>query len=276
MGYIIWCDESVSKGKYYSHFYGGALVKISDAQEVIDRLEAKKNELNIGMGEVKWTKITQNYQNKYIELIDCFFDLMKEGKVKVRIMFSDNRNVPIGLTSEQLDNQFFLLYYQFIKHAFGIMHVEHPTGSRLLINFDKLPDKKEKAEKLKSFLCRLSMGDFFRKVSIENHNLSEVDSKKHVVLQCTDIILGAMSFRLNKLHEEIPTGKRRRGKKTIAKEQVYKHINKKIRELYDGYAFNIGSNTGFFTEPGDITCRWAMPYRHWVFVPSECRREERE
>lgn len=45
--YRIYADESVSDGKYYSNFYGGALVKISDIQYIEKILNDKKDELNL-------------------------------------------------------------------------------------------------------------------------------------------------------------------------------------------------------------------------------------
>ena len=47
MEYIIYCDESVTDGKYYSDFFGGVLVRSVDFDEIKDTLEAKKEELNL-------------------------------------------------------------------------------------------------------------------------------------------------------------------------------------------------------------------------------------
>ncbi len=78
-----------------------------------------------------------------------------------------------------------------------------------------------------------------------------------------DVVLGSMCFRLNDKHKEIPPGKKRRGKRTIAKEKLYKHINGKIRKIRTG--FNAGVNTGIIKEED----RWSHPYRHWNFKPKE-------
>ena len=45
--YRIYADESVSNGKYYSNFYGGALVKTTDIPEIEKALNDKKEELNL-------------------------------------------------------------------------------------------------------------------------------------------------------------------------------------------------------------------------------------
>jgi|LQAB01.1.fsa_nt_gi hypothetical protein len=135
MEYIIWCDESDKRGDLFSNFYGGALVSSIHANEVIARLNQKNNELNL-FGEIKWAKITETYQNKYIALIDEFFSLIAQCYVKIRIIFTDNTIVPVGLTKQQQEDEYFLIYYQFIKFDFGLLKVQHNKNTKLRINFD--------------------------------------------------------------------------------------------------------------------------------------------
>jgi hypothetical protein len=78
---IIYCDESDISGKHFSNFYGGALVESIHQAEVIDRLTAKKAELNLG-AEVKWQKISANYADKYISFLDEVFALLAEDKTE--------------------------------------------------------------------------------------------------------------------------------------------------------------------------------------------------
>ena len=77
-----------------------------------------------------------------------------------------------------------------------------------------------------------------------------------------------MQFRLNDKHKEKLPGSSRRGKKTIAKEKLYKHINSRIRDIYPG--FNIGITTG---KQDDITNLWKHSYRHWMFIPNDASYE---
>jgi hypothetical protein len=68
--YIIYCDESEEKGRYFSNFYGGALI-LSENLEAINRtLNKKKVDLNL-KNEVKWTRVTENYERKYINLLSA-------------------------------------------------------------------------------------------------------------------------------------------------------------------------------------------------------------
>ena len=73
MEYIIYCDESVSDGKYYSDFFGGVLVRNTHIDAIREALDAKKRELNLS-GEIKWVKVTGNYLEKYKQMMDLFAD----------------------------------------------------------------------------------------------------------------------------------------------------------------------------------------------------------
>ncbi len=112
-------------------FMDGALVKVTDIQYIEKKLNQKKQELNI-KGEVKWTKVTDNYLDKYKELINLFFYYVKTGKIKVRIMFAQNAFVTKGLTKEQTDNEYSILYYYFLKDAFG-MKYSNPTPYKTVL-----------------------------------------------------------------------------------------------------------------------------------------------
>ena len=266
--YTIYCDESESKGNYFSNFYGGVLVRSHDLLHVTDLLLKRKTQLNL-FREVKWQKVSEAYLQKYCDLMDTFFDLVRSDKVKVRIMFTQNRFQPQNLEAYHLEHEYFLLYYQFVKHAFGLCYSNESNAPvNVRIYFDKLPDTREKCELFKDFIHGINRWPGFSKshVHIRRDQLAEVNSHDHVLLQCLDVILGSMQFRLNRKHTVKPVGARCRAKKTIAKERLYKHIDEHIRRIYPG--FNIGITTGMQADRANI---WKHPYRHWVFVPTDAR-----
>ena len=274
--YIIFCDESERKGRYYSNFYGGVIVSAKDYDAVTARLEAKKREMNF-FGEVKWEKVSAPpYLEKYEQLIAAFFDEMRSGHIKVRIMFRQTARQMAQLTNEQRDEEYFLMYYQFLKHGFGLLHLPpcapRQHGTRLRLYFDEFPETREKADKFKGYLRGLPSNSILRdaRVSIAAEDIAEVDSRDHVLLQCLDIVLGAMALRLNDKHKEKPAGARLRGRKTRAKEKLYKKIHAEICTMRP--RFNAGGNTGL--TDGDKRCRWSDSYRHWNFVPKNVQIDE--
>jgi Protein of unknown function (DUF3800) len=265
---IIYFDESDGSGKYFSNFYGGALVESTHLEEVVVRLQECKLEQNL-LGEVKWQKITEQYLSKYLAFADVTFALMREGKLKMRVMFTQNYRSLDQPTHQQTEDAYFKLYYQFVKHAFGLPFAGSKDGmTSVRINFDHLPDSSAKNAAFKGYVLGLNKFAAFRQanIAIAHDQIAEVDSKEHVVLQALDVVLGAMQFRLNDKHKEKPEGASRRGKRTIAKEKVYKHIQTQIAALYPGRHFNIGMSTG---TPEGLQQRWTQPYAHWRFTPNE-------
>ncbi len=267
---IIYADESDQKGPHFGNFYGGALVRSDDLSTVIASLDDVKAQHNL-LGEIKWSKVSGPYLEKYIACMDRLFALVAEDRVKIRIMFTSRQDIPVGLSSDQQDRQYHLLYYQFVKHAFGLQFAESGAdGLRVRCYFDRMPDTNERNRIFKRHIASLGSVRELRanRVRFPMNQIAEVRSHDHVVLQMLDVVLGAMQFRLNDKHLAKPPGATRRGKKTIAKERLYKHINRRIRELYPG--FNVGISTG--TE-GARENRWRHPYRHWKFVPARSRRD---
>ncbi|MCM3746899.1 DUF3800 domain-containing protein [Paenibacillus pasadenensis] len=268
MEYTIYMDESNDEGAYFGNFYGGALIRSTDIDKVTESIKALKSELNC-LGEVKWGKVTLNYLEKYIALMDYFFTLIEQDIVKIRIMFTQNYRQPTNLSLDQRAKEYELLYYQFFKHAFGLKYC-NPNSFlpvKLRIYFDELPVSKQKASDFKDFITNIpNTRDFsMANIKINKEDVTEVRSHNHEIMQLMDIVLGSMYFKLNNLHLVKPEGQRLRGKKTIAKEKLYKYINSRIRGIYPG--FNVGVSTGIT----DLADRWNHPYRHWLFIPSEFR-----
>lgn len=266
MAYILYCDESADKGIKFRDFFGGCIIDSADQFEITNTLNQKKRELNL-FREVKWTKVSEAYLEKYIELIDVFFDFIRDGKIKVRIMFRETNDELDSIYNNTVDDKYFKLYYQFIKHAFGLKSMPKEfTPTNIIVNLDVLPDKHGLREEFKNYLSNLpNIADFAEsEITIRPRDIIEVDSKDHILLQCTDIVLGAMYFRLNGFHKIVPEGQTRRGKRTIAKEKLYKHIYSRICEIHP--KFNIGVSTG---ARGYQNPHWNSPYEHWLFKPNE-------
>ena len=165
MEYLIFCDESLLKGQFFSHFYGGALVRSKDYEDVRKALEEKKQELNL-FGEIKWTKVTANYLNKYLEMMDLYFKFIKEGKIKVRIMFQATEH---EIEEHNDADKYHILYYQFIKHAFGLPYRDEYKDQdiNLKLFFDEIPDTREQNDDFKAHICYLQELNLFKKAHIK-------------------------------------------------------------------------------------------------------------
>jgi hypothetical protein len=260
---IVYCDESAKKGPHFSNFYGASVV-LSENLFLVEKSISEVIALNGITCEIKWNNISPSTFERFIKIIDLYFDYISDGLIKFRCMFTHNVWVPVGLTSEQHRNAYFLLYYQFVKNGLGLSYYDRQFGTRgLQLIFDQFPKNRSQISDFKQFLSRLNSRTLSPNgLTLNPQDIGEAKSHSHVILQCTDVILGAMNFRLNDFHSAKPPGKDRRGKKTLAKEKVYKHISKRIRAIYPH--FNIGISTGV---QGNRANRWLHPYRHWLLVP---------
>jgi hypothetical protein len=181
-------------------------------------------------------------------------------------MFLKNMYSATDLEDYHVDHQYFILYYHFIKHAYGLQHCNPNRDciTKIHVLLDKLPDEAGRCAAFVEYVVSLNKFPLFRQnhIAFAKERVVEIDSKKHMLAQCLDIVLGAMQFRLNDKHLEKAPGERRRGKRTLAKERVYKHIVGLIRGIYPN--FNIGVSTGR-PQP---ECTWTHEYRHWNFIPT--------
>lgn len=259
--YWIFCDESVQKGAHYSDFYGGVIVPAQRHADVENALRIRKAQIGF-LKELKWQRVSEMWLDGYRAMVTAFFDHLRSGDVRMRVMFRKNEEDPERPVSLG-DDRYFKLYYQFIKHAFGLAYVpDHEGGTRLRLYFDQLPHTREKVEQFKGFLQGLPEAHKLRhaKLHIDRDHITEVDSREHVLMQCVDIVTGAMAFRLNELHLARPEGQRIRGKRTLAKDRLYRHILREIRSLKPHLNPKISTAARPFPQGA-----WSMPYRHWVF-----------
>ena len=260
----IWLDESDKHGTYYSNFYGGVLVQSQHKAEVLRRMEDIKNEVGI-IDEIKWQKVNEYHFDKYIHIVNELFEMGKEGLLKIRIFFRHNQYEP-DLTSEKRKEEYPILYYQFIKYAFGLIFADDCEGIRLYL--DEIPLNQTDKTNFVEHLYGLNNDPDFKAKGIKfvEKGISEVNSKTHLPLQFMDVILGAICFKLNEKDKLKSDNDQRPGKRTILKLRLYKHINTKIREIYPD--FNIGISTPIKTESD----RWFQIYRHWSFKPKHHTR----
>ena len=111
---------------------------------------------------------------------------------------------------------------------------------RLRLYFDQFPDTKVKVAEFRESLPALHWNREFGASSftLAREDIAEIRSHDHIILQCLDVVLGSMAFRLNEMHRRTEP------------------------------RFNAGVSTGA-TEP--FQSRWELPYAHWRFVPKQHR-----
>lgn len=264
--FILIADESIQKGPLYSSFFGGLLIPSDRVEPVSSALAEEKLRLNL-RNEVKWKKTSLNYLEKYIQLVSFFFNFVRSGDVKVRIMFTPNHFLPRNLSRYHRENKYTLLYYQFIKHAFDFRYCDLGPGQiALQIRLDDLPGTPQQKRVFKQFLYALNVSSnaFFPPTGARFHipegGIGEINSQDSDLLQCLDVILGAMQFRLNQRYKATNQVTGVRARKTSAKDVLSTHIVGLVQDIVPGFRPEVST----WASP---ELRWKHPFRHWSFKP---------
>lgn len=259
--YWIFCDESVSDGSRFSDFFGGVIVPASSHASIEAHLAGFKASLGLTQ-EVKWQRVGLQSVDRYKRLIAAFFDLMRRGEVRYRVMFRPTDHT-IRWTADEKDKRYFKLYYQFIKHAFGLCFVPQcEAGTRVRFYFDQFPDTFGKIDEFKDYLKQMPQrGLKTPHLRLNPSHIVEIDSKMSAIIQCVDVIVGAMAFGLNEMHLVPPKGGNPLGKRTLAKFSLYCFILTEIRTIYPYFLPEESTSCRPFNPHG----RWQMHYRHWNF-----------
>ena len=265
---FIWLDESDRHGEFYSNFYGGILITSQYYREVMDRLRRVVDEVGI-IDEIKWQKVNEFHYLKYLRLVDELFDLAKEDKIKIRIFFRHNQYTPERLTAGERKADYQMLYYQFIKYAFGLPFAKDGDLDSLTLYLDEIPLRQSEKDEFIAHIRSLGKDPVLKKMglTIADDSIVEVNSKNHLPLQFMDVILGAICFKLNEKDKLKKEGDNRVGKRTLLKLKLYKHISARIREIYPN--FNIGITTPIREQSES----WTQVYRHWSFIPKYHTRD---
>lgn len=264
--YIIYCDESFTQGGSYRyhHYYGGILIEESQATNLEKFLKETCDNFRIDNRELKWQNVDKASLNLFQTFINAFFDKLDEGWFKIRILFLDRYFSPQQLTEYHHEHGFYILYYIFITRAFGLQYGWKNTNPIVLrLFFDKLPDENVKSERFKAFLRTIEEHPLFseRKLKIPSDGISEIDSKRHLIAQAIDLVIGAIGFRMNDLYK-VKQANGQRGKRTIAKEKLYKVI---YWRLHKHGVINPGVSKGLKNRE-DL---WNDAARLWRLRPEE-------
>lgn len=265
--YQIFADEAWTHQhplNRYHTFFGGIFGKESD----IDRLSTKLSNIraisSFKNQEVKWSTLSPKNYDFYVSLVDCFFKNIEEGAIKYRQMFLDRAFQYDGNAGDSdLDVQY-KLYYQFIKHSFGIQFLPKEE-SEILLRLDGHSSQKHKdslqyfvEEEIPKKIDRLDIAV----------NVTYVDSRKHINLQVCDVVMGAAGYYGNKYYLRREPSQRGMTNKQKIKLRLAKYIYDKLREIdakdRGSRAFNWFESTG---RSGDQENYLHHKLRIWKFIP---------
>lgn len=265
-----WTHSSLPLQRYHC-FFGG----IFGSQSLLGRLETElikiKKVNNLANSEVKWSALKAAKLVFYKKLIDCFFYHLDTEDLTYRQMFRDRSFIfcdefgDISSEKTELDVQF-MLFYQFIKHSFGIQFLPQVNDVKyeVLVRLDGHSSQRHK-DQLEQYINNLSKHWSRNDINIK---ASFIDSKSSNVLQLCDVIMGAAGSYGNKQHKLRKNGQRGMTKAQHARYELSKYIYNKIKVLDAKHrgskAFNWFESTGM---QGSPESKLHHKLRIWKYIP---------
>ncbi|OYU82471.1 MAG: RlfA protein [Flavobacterium sp. BFFFF2] len=178
-----YCDESChleNDGMPYMviSYVSCAFNQVKLHQQNIKILKEKHSFKN----EIKWSSISKSKYNFYVELIEYFF----ANDLQYRAIVVPKHKIKNNDFDQDFDDFYYKMYYQLLNHK---MNMENKYNIYLDIK-DTL--SANKVQKLKKILN-------IKYSSIEN--LQNIHSKESLLMQLTDVLMGAITYHLRGLNK---------------------------------------------------------------------------
>ena len=175
----IYCDESCHIEHDHKKYMliGSVSSAYNQVKRHNKRIQDLKAEHNF-YGEIKWSNVSNSQYRFYKDLIDYFFDT----DLRFRAVIIDKSKIKNSKHNQDYDTFYYKMYYYLLSH-----------NKNTLYNYNVYLDIKDdlsayKVRKLKEIL-NTKFGVF--------RNVQNIRSHESLLLQVTDLIMGALSYNLN-------------------------------------------------------------------------------
>lgn len=263
-----WTHSSPPLNRYWC-FLGGLM----GPQSEMDRLESLLKSITDRrkvFREVKYGSVTPEVLDCYLELIEQLFQYIRKSDLRYRQTFLDRSYVycPAELSESRSDLDIqYRIYYQFIKHQFGLKYLPVDNSGmdhRIYIRLDDHSSQKHK-DQLRKYIEELPN-------KYERNDMkvfvSYVNSRRLRRLQVCDLLMGAAGFYGNKMHLRRDSGKRGMKPNQAARHKlakfIYGHLRLLDSDIRGSRAFNWFESTG---KDGQWSNRLHHKIRIWKFIP---------
>ncbi len=187
MKFEVYCDEAnpdvlTSENPRARHLMIGSLWLPFDQRDDIKAKVRGLRERHSAWGEIKWSKVSPNRQDFYIELIDLFVSYGEN--FRFRCIAVDHTQLDLALHGNDSELGFYKFYYQLLHHW-----ILDFNEYRIFCDAKSNRDPK-RLPVLARCLSRANLTS-----SIEN--VQSLPSNEVVLIQLCDLLLGAASSRIN-------------------------------------------------------------------------------
>jgi hypothetical protein len=199
----LYCDESCHLENDHKKYMvlGCVSVAYNQVKRHTERIRELKQKHKF-FGEIKWSGVSRSKYQFYKELIDYFFDT----DIRFRAIVVDKNRIENNRFGQDYDTFYYKMYYQLLIHK---KNSEYAYNVYLDIK-DTL--SAEKVNRLKDIL-NVKFGVF--------RNVQNIQSKESVVMQLTDLLIGAVSYELNNESKKVNA-------KVLLIEKLKQHSNQEF------------------------------------------------
>lgn len=175
----MYCDESCHLENDHKPYMliGYTAVAYNQLEGHTERIKNIKDKHKF-YGEIKWSNVSTSQYEFYKELVDYFF----ATDISFRAIIVKKEQVENERFNQDFDDLYYKMYYQLLNHKIDSRY-----------NYNVYLDIKDtlsayKVSKLKQIL-NTKMGVF--------RNVQNIHSRESLIMQLTDLLLGALSYNLN-------------------------------------------------------------------------------
>lgn len=205
MRYRVFIDESRHKQKTGYMAIGGVICDERSHDDLRVRVTEWRDSRRSRSGEYHWNSVRDRNLARHLEFVDFMFNQFGEGLLKFHGMTLDNATRDDATFSpEDPDTGLYKLHYQLCLHSFARYHLVD-QADHLVITIDKQAGSTYDIAELERILgsgIRGLMPGILRPV----HQVRPSDSRKSTLIQMSDILVGAISYRKNRDHVGVRAG----------------------------------------------------------------------
>ncbi len=184
----IYCDETypdlLCSGKPQARymFIGSLWLESKDREQYKSEIHELRNQHKIG-GEFKWGKISPSKEDFYISLLSWFYSKGENLRFRCIAIDYDKVNLVVFHENDQ-ELGFYKFYYQMLHHW-----IHDFNTYRIFCDF-KSNRQRDRLQVLNKCLA-------FANLSARIDSVQAVRSRESVLVQLSDVLVGAASARLN-------------------------------------------------------------------------------
>lgn len=187
MKFEVYCDEAhpemfTSSNPRGQYLMIGSLWLLADLKGKIKQEILELRQRHQTWGEIKWSKVSPNRQAFYLDLVDLFFSY--GNNLRFRCIAVDRQQVDLALHENDGELGFYKFYYQLLHHW-----IFDFNEYRIFCDAKSNRDPK-RLPVLQRCLTRANL-------SSEIQSIQSLPSREVVLIQLCDLLLGAVSSRLN-------------------------------------------------------------------------------